>query len=296
MPRLKANFEADWISYLRECLANDQGWPSGEVSRLEDRNVPFHYFDALRRKITAAPRTVRLADDFVCPVEHTEGWHALQKKVQKGQDINPYLSKRHESLFNPDGLLNDWGIHHFHLGTTFDQKNVAYISRTGPLLYALVNGSNFCAIGILSHSGFEESCLIESIHRNWPDMISHRRANGIAGEELTPTQRQALRKKNGNVATAVSDSSVYLPPSGGITSSGVVVDAVRNADSWRNEIRAIQKAFEEKFFALLPLLRDNGYADESEIEAKLLFSEKGPQVFFPKYQVLATLGSSPEWL
>lgn len=296
IPRLKANFEADWIDHLRQCLARSAGWRSDEVSGLEDRYVPVHYFDSLRRKIGAMPRTLKFADDFFCPMEHMVGWRELQKKVQKGQDINPYLSKRCESLFNADGLLNDWGVHHFHLGTTSDSTNPAYMSRTGPLLYALVTDSIFCAIGILSHTGFEDSLVLESIHRNWPDMISRHRLNGIAVEELTSGQRRAIRRKNGNVNTAVADGTVYSPTSGGVTSSGMIVEAVRSADRWSNEIRRVHAAIEVKLVELLPIFCQNGYAGEPEIEAILLFSEVGIQVSFPRYQVLATLLKSPEWI
>lgn len=142
MPRLKANFEADWLSHLREHMINVQGWSAAQVSAFEDGDVCVRYFDALRRRFAAVPRTVKAADDFVCPPEHQTGWNALQEKVRKGQDINPYLSKRHSSLLNLDGLLAEWGVHHFHLGIAAAPKNPAYImARTGPLLYALVTNT-----------------------------------------------------------------------------------------------------------------------------------------------------------
>jgi hypothetical protein len=210
MPRLKANFEADWITHLRSDLVNVQGWPAAEVASLDDRDVRLRYFDAQRRRIAPAPRTTKIADDFVCPPEHQTGWKALQGKVRKGEDINPHLSKRHASLLNPDGLLAEWGVHHFHLGVASDPMQPAYVGRTGPLLYALVTDQTFCAINVYTHQSFEDSGILESIHRNWPEMISRYRMKRVTGGAWNQAQRRAFRNKNANVFVTTADGTVYM--------------------------------------------------------------------------------------
>jgi len=294
MPRLKADFEANWIVHLRSYLVNVQGWPVTEVASLDDRDVRFRYFDAQRRRIAAAPRTIEIADDLVCPPEHEAGWQILQEKVRRGEDINTHLSKRHASLLNPDGLLAEWGVHHFHLGVAPDPKDTAYVGRTGPLLYALVNDRTFCAINVHTHQSFEDSTILESIHRNWPEMISRYRMKGVTGGTWNRDQRRALRSKNANVFVVTADGTVYMPISGGVMASGVNAEAVRLADFWQDKVRDIQANFEKQLDDLLPMLRQQGYAGEDEIEAELKLSEAGVQVFLPKYRVLAnvTLGNS----
>jgi hypothetical protein len=180
-------------------------------------------------------------------------------------------------------------VHHFHLGIAADPKNPVYIGRTGPLLYALVSDKAFCAINVFSHQSFEDSSVLESIHRNWPYMISKYRAKGVAGGAWTPEQRRTLRGKNANVLTAVSDGTVYLPITGGVMASGVNAEAVRCADYWQIRIRELQAALESRLDELLPALGQNGYAAEPEIKATLQFSEAGVQAFFPVYNVLAIL-------
>lgn len=87
----------------------------------------------------------------------------------------------------------------------------------------------------------------------------------------------------------MSDGSVYLPTSGGITCAGVIEEAVRNADILSADIQSIQTKFEEKLVDHMPTLTDCGYAGESEIEARLLaLSEAEVQIFLPKYRVLFT--------
>ncbi len=53
----------------------------------------------------------------------------LQEDVRNGLDINPRLSKRHSSLPNPDGLLAEWGVHHFHFRVAADPRNPDYVGK-----------------------------------------------------------------------------------------------------------------------------------------------------------------------
>ena len=62
---------------------------------------------------------------------------------------------RHSSLKNLDGLLNEWGVHHLHLGTKSYSKNHAFIARTGPLLLALIAEDDFYAINVYLHGAWE---------------------------------------------------------------------------------------------------------------------------------------------
>lgn len=58
MPQLKANFEADWLLYLRDQMINVHGWSIDDLSDLDDMDVGLRYFDSLRRRIATVPRVV----------------------------------------------------------------------------------------------------------------------------------------------------------------------------------------------------------------------------------------------
>jgi hypothetical protein len=138
----------------------------------------------------------------------------LQNKVRKGEDLNSHLSKGHASLFNNDGLLAEWGVHHFHLGTEPDPRNRNFMKRTRWQVFALVDDNTFCAINIYPHGPderhYEEVGIIERIHRNWPDIISAYRVKATV-ETWDEAQRQAFRKKNANVLVSTADGTVYMP-------------------------------------------------------------------------------------
>lgn len=288
MPKLKANFVADWNAHLRSCLISEQRWSANEVVALQDEYVASYYFDAQRRRIAISPRTIRVADSFSCPLDQEIGWAILQEKIRNGEDINPHLSDRHASLHNRDGLLAEWGVHHFHLGTIPYPKNPIYVDRTGPLLFARVEHKIFYAINVYDHHSFEDLDILESIHRNWPELIKHYQVKAVTKGVWDKKHRRELRRKNGNILTVVSDGTVYMPITGGVMASGINAEALRQADYWYFKIRDFQFDIEKKLDSLLPALIQCGYAGEDEIEAELkLFSETSAQVLFPRYNVIA---------
>ncbi|MDE2106239.1 MAG: hypothetical protein KGL39_53965 [Patescibacteria group bacterium] len=291
-PRLRADFIADWIAHLRTLLLG-QGWPAAEVATIRDADVPAHYYDAARRQIAEAPRVIRLADNFSCPMDHQAGWEALQEKIRFGHDLNPHRSLKHASLHNQDGLLGEWGIHHFHLGVGPHRGNPAFVRRTGPILFGLVTGDTFYAIDVFSHDTaiFAHINVLEVIHRNWPDLIKRYRVNAASGEEWSPEQRKRLRRANANVLSKVADGTVYAPIAGGVLASGMNAEATKAGDFWFLRLRAIQDDVQSKLETeILPSLRLNGYVDAPEVEARLQASDAGGlQVFFPAYDVLVRI-------
>src|SRR5262252_3484154 len=163
MVRLKADFEADWIAHLRTHMTTVWG---AQVSALDDRHVPVYFFETLARKIIVKSRVLKVADDFYCPPDAAAGWDILRDKVLRGDNLNSHLSTRHASLSNRDGLLAEWNVHHLHLGTNSHHANPFYVSRTHRLVFALIDNRTFHAIGVYEHGHWEETSIIERIHRN----------------------------------------------------------------------------------------------------------------------------------
>jgi hypothetical protein len=290
MLKLKANFEADWVAHLRAQLTNTWG---SEIQRIPDGDIPAYYFESLHRRLRPQPRALKFADDFQCPAAYLTAWQVLQDKVRRGEDLSPHLSIRHASLFNADGLLAEWAVHHFHLGLTPDVRSPGYVERTSPLVFALTDDLTFCAINVFSHGDWEEISIIESIHRNWPDMIAKYRMTQVTGALLTNPQRRSIRRHNANVLVSTSDGTVYGPIGGGVSCSGVKMESNIRADAWYFEIQGLHARVEKTLPELMPVLEQNGYAGEGEIEGELRITEAGYQVYYPRYKILATLLQAP---
>ncbi len=207
MVKLHADFKSDLLVMARKQLAAN--W-SIETGQLSEGQILIGFFDSLRRRPSIRPRSLWIADYFRCPPEHEEGWKVLRSKVLDGKDLRPHLSKRHAQLNTLDGLLNEWGVHHLHLGTAISSGASTHVERSGPVLFARITEEYFFAINIYAHGDWENSSVLESLHRNWPDAIKQYRLRGIQGEPLTEVQRRNLRRKNVQAATTTSDGTVYL--------------------------------------------------------------------------------------
>jgi hypothetical protein len=284
---LKADFLSDWISGLRRQLT--ERWGTNEVGSIDDNDIPYAFFDSFPRKLEKVPRLAKLSAEFRCPPGLEVQWQALKDKIENGADLNPHLSTRHASISNPDGMLAEWDVHHFHLGAQPHPRNPSFVERTGPLAFARIDNEAAYVIGIYDHKGsFEDTDVLEILHQNWPETISRYRVLGVTGVPLEKAERRALRSKNANVLIATRDGTVYMPISSGVTAAGKRMSSVLQADGKIFEIRALQTFASQVLVDILPALATCGYAGEPEIEARLLVTEAGFAVFFPKLEIKLT--------
>jgi hypothetical protein len=284
---LKADFLSDWVFDLRKQLT--ECWGTDEVESIDDMDIPYAFFDTLPRKLKIRPRSAKLSAEFQCPPALEIQWQALKNKIENGGDLNPHLSTRHTSISNPDGMLAEWDVHHFHLGTQPHPKNPSFVKRTGPLVFARIDDEAAYVIGIYDHNGnFENTGILEILHQNSPDTISRYRVFGVTGSPLEKAERRVLRSKNGNVLIATRDGAVYMPISSGVVSSGKRISSMVQADGKIFEIRGLQTFASQVLADILPTLATCGYAGEPEIEARLLATEAGFAVFFPKFEIKLT--------
>lgn len=293
MATLVADFKADLLVMARQNLTAD--W-SAQVERISDDDVLIAYFDSLRRRLALRPRKIWIADDFACPPDHGAGWTRLQSKIVDGEDLRPHLSRGHAKLNTLDGLLNDWGVHHLHLGTAPASGDPSFIVRSGPVLFARITSDDFYAINVYPHGAWEQTSVLESLHRNWPDAIKGYRLRGIHGESLTDAQRRNLRKVNLQTATTTSDGTVYMAIGGGVASSGTSAEAVRRADMLWSDAEQLHIAVQEQIHKFLPHLEAAGYAGQSEIKATLVgITPEAFQVAFREFGVLSNVRLEGGW-
>jgi hypothetical protein len=288
MARLKADFEADLKAHARRVLTAEWG---SEIAAINDANILIHFFDAQRRRIAAHPRTIEIADDFACPPDQQGGWTALQQRIRNGDDLGPHMSTRHKSLVNRDGLLNEWGVHHFHLGMNPHPRDPNYIERTGPVVFALVEQDVFRAINVYEHQEWEELSVVESLHRNWPDAIRpYRLKANIVAPALANAERRNVRNAGGQTGVTVQDGTVYGSIAGPVSTAGTKYTSVRNADHWVKEVRHLQSYLDNDLSPFMQTLIEAGYGGEEEIDAEFQVAEDGRyQVFFLKYQRIVIL-------
>jgi hypothetical protein len=282
--KLKSDFFTDWVNILKDILTNHWGY---DISNVPEDELPFVYFNAEKRRPDLRKRNIKLSDCFVCPENLKHGWEKLKSSIESGEDITPNLSKLINKLNNKDSMLNDWGVHHFHLGEVMKGD---FIERTGPLLFALVTKDTFYVINIFNHGAWADQEIIEVIHRNWSDVVKQYQLRGVlSATEITEEQRLTLRAKNGNSFVTVNDGTVYAPIGGGVVGSGYNFQAIMTTERQRSTLKTLEEHLQSQLVNLKDTLVNHGYSDEDEIEATLEITDSEYVAILPKYNVAVTL-------
>ena len=280
MTRIIADFKRDWHEQLLEQMRSVWG---DQVDQIATEDVPFRFFDSLRRHLSPRPRRVEIAENFVLPAGYEAGWANLQRKIEAGESLTPHQSKDHRSFINQDGLLDDWGIHHFHLGVGPHQKYPDLVERTPPVVFALVTDEVFYAINTYKHEGWAKTEVVETLHQNWPDAIRQFVIHGSSSDSVTEAQRTTLRKKRANCSVTVKDGTVYGPLGGTISFGGMTVEAVVRTDVCHDEIRRFQCAVEESAEQIVSQLKSLGHTVVGELRAKYVIHEGEMAIRLPDH-------------
>lgn len=240
----EANLYGDWIAIARKRLINN----GFNVSLLiQDNDIGQEYFNALLHlTIPIQPRQVYQADTFNCPPDLVAGLAAFTAKVEAGQNLRPHMSRGVKKVTNRDLLRYDWGIHHFHLGTTVE--NDGFVKRTEPILFAWVTSEAIYMLGLYPHGSWIQRQLLQLIHRNWPELLAPYRI-GAAGltHQLTDKEIGRARRAGVTVAIQVADGFVVIPPGGGMPTSRHSMSAVRGNGHIYNSLHRMTELLHDPF-------------------------------------------------
>lgn len=238
-PEIVVDLEGDYLAWLRGGLqAMGVPLPAGATELAE---ISYIYWNARKRYIPPRPRAVHLAREFRMPSEKgdSEGATRLLRLFESGANVNAYLSryakrpaalprKGEKAKADPfhDGLLNAWGIQHFH----WDDRTDTSKPRSSMLLFAIVKPHDVYLIDVLPHRKWSQQDLMERVHLNWPHLLEHHRLpreEKVPGtERLTDDEVATLRRKGASAVYTAEDGTDYLPPGGGQVSAGIGLDVV----------------------------------------------------------------------
>ena len=207
-----------------------------DIGIVDDEELLTAYYNATRRIVGAWPRTVHRASGFVVPrdPDQARALSTIEQKLQKGESVLPYLSRKIRDLSYNDLLFNDWGIHHFHLGTNIAEDG--FVNRTGPLLYVVLGdtidfygkgNTDAHLLAVMDHSDFATQELVEILHENWPELPQFDMP-GVNGDRLSDTDIRRLRELHTNYCLRLRDGKSCFAPGGGITGAGTsMIDRMR---------------------------------------------------------------------
>ena len=212
-------------------------WSKKQVKKIEKKDLILSYFNAIGRVfIRKKPRELKLSDVFRVRDDLKEGWKFLKEKILSGDDLMPHLSRQHNKIKNRDGLLEEWNVHHLHLGTTYEKNGL--ITRTKALVFAVITDEKFHAINIYMHDGWADKEVVIIIDNNWPELHEQFIFNLENDDNITDGQRIALRKKRHNSFVKIGENRFLT---GAISASGHQITSVMLSDIFQSRIIEAEK-------------------------------------------------------
>ena len=271
---VEINFLADGSDFLRSQL-RAMRYSASETESPEQ--ISLKYFNLLKRLIPSYPRQVLVSNKFSCPVELEMGLEIIKKKIRNGEDLRPHLSRRIQNLDYNDPLLNDWGIHHLHLGTTLDASG--FITRTGPVLFARFDNERAFLINVMEHANWSKQEFIRILHENWPDSIRSFRLDRIWKLTYVPSDTDIKDLRQAKIQTFVQleEGIVYAPLGGGYDRSGRSSDARIQSNCWMKTLENWEKWVRDNYLLLVEQAKHEGVTFGSKLKFRLMIND--PKVY-----------------
>ena len=225
-----------------------------------------------------------------------QGIAALELEAKEGRSLWPRLS---ENILDPayrDLMLNDWNIHHFHLGLEIDRHLSSgftdFRKRTDEIALAITqhNSMHLYLIDVQTHGcGFANETTIYIIENNWPELIEPVVLYGAKKHEEEDVNLQRLRESGVNTFIKTPQGHVIAPLGGGVTTNKASVRDRLLVDKIKHELKMIETH-------LLSELKYNDHLNENTVfrlkmlEDKLIVVEEISGVVYceramPEWQV-----------
>ena len=282
------SFESD----LRHIIQNE--FDRKDVQH--DRNMDIvdltaRYCEMMNRRILQVPRRVHFSNEVYDSLRQLtqqtdagnrekaqEAWDTtflLYCLLSKGENVNGFLSKNIMHAMgsqSKDGLLWDFGMHHFHLRK--DIQSSGFVSRSDYLLFAIITQDHAYFVDVRPHRdpqnrGWVRQDLLKIVHSNWIELIEANILRGVQGTVLTDEQKQELRRKNVNHIHNVGGDAV-APLAGGTMADGSSTLCKFVAMRLLHEIRRHQSHFDTQSSDLRSADEDKSIEKASGLEFELV--------------------------
>ena len=249
--------------------------------------IPFDlvalWFAVKMRTIRPRPRVVHWSPELRAKgltLKQHLALQTIEAESLAGIDLNPRRSRGQKKADMPDALLNDWHLHHLHLGARGNRAD-GLADGGRELLFVVAALDDLYFVDLLDHDVFDHAdvALLDIVHRNWPHLLRQGLAPGVTidpADRRTPESHAKLRRAGFIVATPMLDGTVYVAPGGGSTRSGINADALRYTQDLFHKAQRIHDWCRENTDELLRLIEaDTGRRPHALREVHLRSGPRG---------------------
>ena len=249
------NFITNW-GFESETLERYLNAPTGTDDWKKARDdAVITWFNYSLRRIPAQPRKLVSNASLVCPPDLSQGWAMLQQEIAKGADLTPRLSRKIENADYNDGMLYDWGLHHFHLGTKPDANHPRLIEGTCIVLVAHVTSSEFYPIDFATHGQWGDISILKKAISTFPSIFECFHLKGvtdIAGPCPCLSEDIVRMRKQGWNSFVKVNGKVYTPFGMGMTMAGTSVKATMALATCRHQLQHYEKTLHDELDTRYP--------------------------------------------
>lgn len=127
------------------------------------------YFNYINRIVEPKIWRIKKSKNLTIPLSLQQEFDLLEPHMTSGKNLIPFMSRKLKEPLFFDALLNDWGIHHLHLGHEFE--NDGFVKRNKDVLFIKFWQDTAYMIGIGDHNAWSKKALLEEIDENWPELF-----------------------------------------------------------------------------------------------------------------------------
>lgn len=256
------------------------------------------YLEMQRRRIPPTPRTVHFSkeihhslgnltrnDDLQQQKKAEEAWRAvfqIRQLLEDGKNVNGFLHRGIDHATGSrsyDGLLWDFGMHHFHLSKKPGKSG--FFKRSGFLLFAVVDQEDVYFVDVRRHPkrrdpndfGWVQQDLLKIVQLNWPELVEPSTLRGVKGDVITDKQKKELRRKNINFCVGF-DGQAIAPIGGGIAADGSSIVCRIIADKLLRDLERHQQYFDSDPAELRSGLAAKGITSTGRMEFELVLLDE----------------------
>ena len=241
------------------------------IRRIEPKPRFVHFSREIHDSLGGlANESDRESDDTAMEARHTV--FRLRHLFVSGERVLPHLSRGVENATTKDGLLWDYGMHHFHLSRTLDDSG--YVERSDYLLFAIVAETDVFFVDVRKHHDpdnllWVRQDLLRIAYANWPKLTDERVLHSVSGDTLTDEKIRELRRKNVNHITKLGGQAV-APLGWGTNSGGGSAICRARADKLVHEIEQHERYFYSQPNELQEKLKTKGIDISGDMEFELV--------------------------
>lgn len=250
------NLEQDLRDFIMAEMPYDKSSPSdiSELNGMDISKLTIIFHNWCNRLVSNKNRTVHQSKEFQSnPL--TSKFNVAVKEVihniQNGISLTPRLSRQvavygyiessSSKKFDKDLMLNDWGVHHLHLGTGPYSQDPRFIDRTDELMFVFFKSTEAYIIDIMPHGSWTSEHIVRTAIKNWPSADLFPELKGVLPSSTSITERERAQLRKSHVATPIDiDGRVYMAP-GIISTAGISFYSVRATDQLLQDLRLFEK-------------------------------------------------------